>query len=117
MNNRFAVSSRGIRVPAGVRAVVDVRFDGERIWSINPERERTRLNRGWVRWPRDLEPYLDGVAEVSLVQHVSGESLLRSGSASARARSRSGWSTTTGTRWPSTRRGTSSACSRARTTR
>ena len=34
--------------------VVDVRFDGERVWSFNPQRERTRLHRGWVRWPTDL---------------------------------------------------------------
>ena len=72
MSGGFAVGSRGVRVPADAREVIDVRFDGERIWSFHPRRERTRLNRGWVQWPRDLQPYLDGVAEVSLVQHVSG---------------------------------------------
>jgi SAM-dependent methyltransferase len=72
----FAVTSRGVRVPLGAREVVDVQFDGERIWSFSPERERTRSRLGWVRWPRDLEPYLDGVAEVSLVRHVSGERVL-----------------------------------------
>ncbi|MET1061153.1 MAG: class I SAM-dependent methyltransferase [Nocardioides sp.] len=76
MGSSYAVTSRGIRIPNGIRDVVDVRFDGERIWSFNPERECTRLNRGWVRWPRDLEPYLDGVAEVSLVRHVSGDRVL-----------------------------------------
>jgi SAM-dependent methyltransferase len=76
VSNGFAVSSRGIRVPIGIREVVDVHFSGERIWSFNPQRERTRLNRGWVRWPGVLEPYLDGVAEVSLVQHLSGETVL-----------------------------------------
>ena len=70
------MSGRGVRVPAGVREVVDVRFDGERIWSFNPRREQTRPGQRWVRWPRDLEPYLDGVAEVSLVEHVSGERVL-----------------------------------------
>ena len=69
MSSGFAVSDRGVRVPCGVREVVDVQFGGERIWSFNPERESTRLNRGWVRWPRVLELYLDGVADVSLVQH------------------------------------------------
>jgi len=59
-----------------VREVVDVKFGGERIWSFNPERERTRLNRGWVPWPPVLEFYLDGVADVSLVQHLSGETVL-----------------------------------------
>jgi SAM-dependent methyltransferase len=76
VRHRFAVSGRGIRVPAGLQEVVDVQFAGERIWSFNPERERTRFNRGWVRWPPVLEPYLDGVAEVSLVQHVSGQTVL-----------------------------------------
>jgi SAM-dependent methyltransferase len=71
----FAVSGRGVRVPGVVPEVVDVQFGGERIWSINPERERTILNRGWVRWPRIIEPYLDGVADVRLVQHVSGETV------------------------------------------
>ena len=70
------MSSRGVRVPRALREVVDVRFDGERIWSFNPGRDRTRLSRGWVRWPGDLEPFLDGAAEVSLVRHVSGETLL-----------------------------------------
>ena len=72
----FAVNSHGIRVPHHLREVVDVRFGGERIWSFNPEHELTRLSRGWVRWPGALEPYLDGVAEVSLVRHVSGETVL-----------------------------------------
>jgi len=76
VSSGFAVSSRGIRVPHGVREVVDVRFGGERVWSFNPERERTRLRRGWVSWPGDLEPYLDGIAEVSLVQHLSGRTVL-----------------------------------------
>ena len=76
MSSGFAVSGRGVRVPAGLREVVDVRFDGERIWSFNPGREQTRPGQRWVRWPRDLEPYLDGVAEVSLVEHVSGERVL-----------------------------------------
>lgn len=76
MTGGVAVTSRGIRVPGGLREVVDVEFDGERVWSINPARERARLGRGWVRWPRDLQPFLDGVAEVSLVEHVSGRTVL-----------------------------------------
>ena len=76
MSGGFAVGSRGVRVPADAREVIDVRFDGERIWSFHPRRERTRLNRGWVQWPRDLQPYLDGIAKVSLVQHVSGVQVL-----------------------------------------
>jgi SAM-dependent methyltransferase len=69
------VSSHGVRVPHALREVVDVRFGEDRIWSFNPERDRSRLSRGWVRWPRQLEPFLDGVAQVSLVRHVSGETV------------------------------------------
>ena len=76
MTGDVAVTSRGVRVPGGLREVVDVEFDGERVWSFNPARERACLGRGWVRWPRDLQPYLDGVAEVSLVEHVSGRTVL-----------------------------------------
>ena len=76
MRGGFAVGSRGVRVPSDAHEVIDVRFDGERAWSFHPRRERTRLNRGWVQWPRDLEPYLDGIAEVSLVHHVSGVRVL-----------------------------------------
>ncbi|MGD9959417.1 class I SAM-dependent methyltransferase [Nocardioides sp.] len=73
MNSRFAVSSRGIRVPHRQKDPIDVRFDGERIWSFNPERDRMRLHPSWVRWPTAVQPYLDGSAEVSLVRHGSGE--------------------------------------------
>lgn len=74
--DRFAVSRRGIRVPAGAHEVVDVQFAGERVWSFNPDRERTLLHRRWVSWPPALEPYLDGVAHVRLVHHLSGETVL-----------------------------------------
>ena len=75
MSSGFAVSDRGVRVPFGFREVIDVQFGGERIWSFNPERESTKLSRGWVAWPRVLEFYLDGVADVRLVQHLSGETV------------------------------------------
>jgi SAM-dependent methyltransferase len=75
VHNSFAVSSRGVRVPAGLRAVVNVNFDGERVWSFNPARERWPLNRGWVPWPHVLEGYLHGVAEVSLVLRGSAEAV------------------------------------------
>lgn len=75
MRRRFAVSSHGIRVPAGVQDVVDVRIAGERVWSINPRRERHRLGLRPVPWPTALTPYLDGVADVSLVRHASGETV------------------------------------------
>ena len=63
MSKRFAVSGHGVRVPVGLSEVVDVRFDGERIWSFNPGRERKAthprmgaLAQGlssptWTEWP------------------------------------------------------------------
>ncbi|WP_243058202.1 bifunctional 2-polyprenyl-6-hydroxyphenol methylase/3-demethylubiquinol 3-O-methyltransferase UbiG [Nocardioides sp. SR21] len=77
MRHRFAVSSHGIRVPAGVRDVVDVKIAGERVWSFNPQRERPRFGLRPVPWPTALAPYLDGVADVSLVRHASGETVHR----------------------------------------
>jgi len=71
----FAVSRRGVRVPSGLHQVIDVQFDGERVWSFNPERDRSAAHRGWIPWPRVLDGHLSGVAEVSLVLHGSGESV------------------------------------------
>jgi SAM-dependent methyltransferase len=71
----FAVTGLGIRIPGGLHDTLDVRFGGTRVWSVNPERDRSSVHRGWVHWPSALEPYLDGVADVSLVEHVSGRTL------------------------------------------
>lgn len=76
MRRGFALSDRGVRVPAGLEEVVDVRFGDQRVWSFTPARERSRLGRAWVPWPPALEPYLDGVADVSLVRHGTGTALL-----------------------------------------
>lgn len=47
--------------------VVDVLFDGRRIWSFRPDRVAERTPSGWrVPWPRDLHGFLDGTAEVTL---------------------------------------------------
>ncbi|CUR57339.1 conserved hypothetical protein [metagenome] len=77
MSSRFAVSDRGVRVPLGLAEAVDVQFDGERVWSFNPQRERVGLTLGWVRWPVVLRPFLDGVVEVGLVCHTSGETVFQ----------------------------------------
>lgn len=75
MSARFALSDRGVRVPV-LDEVVDVRFGDQRVWSFTPSRERSRFGRAWVPWPTALAPYLDGVADVSLVGHASGTTLL-----------------------------------------
>ena len=76
MRRGFALGERGVRVPAGLEEVVDVRFGDQRIWSFTPARERSRLGPAWVPWPPALAPYLDGVAEVSLARHADGAPLV-----------------------------------------
>jgi SAM-dependent methyltransferase len=71
----YAVSSKGVRVPRRLHQVVDVHFGRERVWSFNPDRDRSLLNAGWVPWPRVLAALLDGYADVSLVLHGTGESV------------------------------------------
>jgi SAM-dependent methyltransferase len=70
----YAVSSRGVHVPRRLHEVVDVHFGEQRIWSFNPDRDRSVLNAGWIPWPGVLAA-LSGEAEVSLVLHGTGESV------------------------------------------
>jgi SAM-dependent methyltransferase len=69
----YAVSDRGVRVPRRLHEVVDVQFDGERIWSFDPDRDRSALHAGWIPWPRVLAALLSGYADVRLVLHATGE--------------------------------------------
>lgn len=56
--------------------VVDVLFDGRRIWSVDAA-ELPVDDDGWreVAWPQALVRQLDGHARVELLEHVTGESL------------------------------------------
>jgi hypothetical protein len=70
------VSSHGLVVPDSVAGSVDVLFDGQRVWSFNPERDGRPASGGVrVPWPKVLERHLDGVTDVSLVDHVSRDVL------------------------------------------
>jgi hypothetical protein len=71
-----AVDVDGVRLPRGYESesVVDVLFDGRRIWSVALEPGKRSAQR--VAWPKVLVPYLDGRVEVQLRDHVSGEVLL-----------------------------------------
>jgi SAM-dependent methyltransferase len=74
------VGARGLVVPASVSGAVDVLFDGQRVWSFNPDRDGTQLVGGSgvrVPWPKALARHLDGAADVELVDHVSRDVLHR----------------------------------------
>ncbi len=54
--------------------VVDVLFDGRRIWSFWTVRDTVD---GLAGWPRQLKKYLKGTATVSVVEHLTEHGGLR----------------------------------------
>ena len=98
--DRSAVAVDGLRatdegvllvVDPATDAVVDVLFDGRRVWSFwtlrdTEGRGRERL----ARWPEALRRFLDGSVTLTVVDHVSGDELgsaeVRLGSAQGRIR-------------------------------
>ena len=64
-----SVDDAGVHLAAGDDTVVDVLFDGRRIWSFWTERDTAD---GLAAWPRMLLRFLDGTAQVSVVEHLSG---------------------------------------------
>jgi hypothetical protein len=70
------VDDRGIRFRASSDDVVDVCFDGRRIWSFWLLRDSTPDAGGrFAGWPSALVRFLDGSTRLSLVAHVSGVTL------------------------------------------
>jgi hypothetical protein len=68
------VDDRGVHVgPGGEDVVVDVLFDGRRIWSFWTVRD---VDEGIAPWPSMLKRFLKGTASLCVVEHVSGEVLL-----------------------------------------
>ena len=66
------VGDDGVRVgPGGDDVVVDVLFDGRRIWSFWTERD---VRDGVAPWPPMLKRFLHGSTRLSVVEHVSGTS-------------------------------------------
>ncbi|MBV9830883.1 MAG: hypothetical protein JOZ82_04750, partial [Marmoricola sp.] len=59
----------GVHVGPGDDTVVDVLFDGRRIWSFWTVRD---AKDGVVPWPPMLKGYLNGTTQLSVVEHVSG---------------------------------------------
>jgi hypothetical protein len=70
------VDDRGIRFRAATDDVVDVCFDGRRVWSfwLVRDSEPSGVER-LAAWPSPLRRFLDGRTRLSLVAHVSGVTL------------------------------------------
>ncbi|HEX2893124.1 MAG TPA: methyltransferase domain-containing protein [Marmoricola sp.] len=70
------VDDRGIWFKSPVDDVVDVCFDGRRVWSFWLQRDSSPDGGGRLAgWPSALVRFLDGTTELSLVAHVSGVTL------------------------------------------
>jgi hypothetical protein len=70
---RIEVDDEGILVGRRDEAVLDVLFDGRRIWSFWLLRDGTRRDDGqFVAWPRPLRRFLHGTTTLAVVEHVSG---------------------------------------------
>ena len=74
-----SVDDEGIAVHSARETVLDVLFDGRRIYSFWLHRDGNPLGGGrWlVPWPKTLREFLDGHAVVSLVAHETGEEVFR----------------------------------------
>lgn len=70
------VDDEGLTLPADVVVTVDVRFDGERVWSFSPQDDKAVTDgRRRITWPRLLRPHLDGTTYLEVVEHASGAAL------------------------------------------
>jgi hypothetical protein len=71
-----SIDGDGIRLSGGRTQSIDVAFGGRRIWSFWLQRDGTAQDGGYfVRWPKALRSYLDGVADVTLTDSQSGAEL------------------------------------------
>jgi hypothetical protein len=67
------IDLEGLHVSSARERLVDVAFDGRRIWSFWLHRDGEQRDDGiLVRWPKPLRPFLDGVTEVSLTDPETG---------------------------------------------
>ncbi len=66
------VDDQGVRAESDTEVVLDVLFDGRRIWSFHLHRDGTTDGRGYVAaWPPALRRFLNGVTQLSVVEHVA----------------------------------------------
>jgi SAM-dependent methyltransferase len=68
-----SVDGDGVRVESTVDTVLDVLFDGRRIWSFWTLRDSID---GLAAWPPQLRRFLDGNTRLAVVEHVSGRTVL-----------------------------------------
>jgi hypothetical protein len=65
------VDDTGVRASSKDEVVLDVLFDGRRIWSFHLHRDGAKADGGrLVEWPAALRRFLDGVTQLSVVEHV-----------------------------------------------
>jgi hypothetical protein len=65
------VDEAGVRAASAEEVVLDVNFDGRRIWSFHLHRDGEPVDDGHlVAWPGSLRRFLDGVTQLSVVEHV-----------------------------------------------
>lgn len=70
-----AVDVRGVTVAGD--AILDVLFDGRRVWSVDPSLAAGDGGAATlVPWPPALLPYLDGVTQVQVRHHITHEVLV-----------------------------------------
>ena len=67
------VDDEGVRARSTDEVVLDVLFDGRRIWSFWLRRDGTPSGSAYVvTWPSALRRFLHGTTRLSVVEHVSG---------------------------------------------
>lgn len=71
----------GLTLSTPTEAVLDVYFDGRRIWSVTPKRDRRGRPLAFIAWPPKMRKRLDGRSFVEVRRH-SDDTVLESGSIS-----------------------------------
>ena len=70
------IDTEGILVGGNKERLVDVSFDGRRIWSFWLPRDGEEQDGALLlRWPKPLRPYLDGVTRLTLTDPGTGAEL------------------------------------------
>jgi SAM-dependent methyltransferase len=73
-----SIDEDGVLLPAVDDRILDVLFDGRRIWSFRATKVAEKVAGSWrAPWPQDLRGFLDGVALVTL-RDAAGEVLAES---------------------------------------